>query len=155
MSFSMPSGRKKTWLIFAAADCTRDHTVEELDLPPDKAHPGPEGYQSERRRLQAAYRAKVQGGEHLWHEATNDDQVALRVEQLKDELAVLRRRFQQWQRLVLVVLFVLLVVTTGLWWSVVRRPAEMARQLGVVKPKVPEPIDLGYIQIGHRGCAWG
>jgi hypothetical protein len=111
---------KKTWLLFAGDACTRDTTLERLDLPNDPAHPDPAGYQAERRALQLTYRDKRRNDGHLYYDATSDADLELKVERLRDELAELRWAFKLWQNKVLrafAVVFVLLALIGGsVWW---------------------------------------
>ena len=86
------SQKKKPWLLLAGDACTRDTPLECLDLPSDPAHPDPAGYQAERRALQLAYCDKRKKDGHLYHTATSDADLDLKVERLRDELAELRRR---------------------------------------------------------------
>src|ERR1019366_2968241 len=58
-------------------------------------------YQAERRNLQEIYRKAQQGDGHLYHPVANTDQLLLRVEQMRDELARLREKFAEWQAEVL------------------------------------------------------
>jgi tetratricopeptide (TPR) repeat protein len=112
--------KKKTWLLFAGDACTRDTPLERLDLPNEPAHPDPTSYQAERRALQLAYREKRQKDGHLYHTATSDTDLELKVERLRDELAELGRGFKLWQNKVLrafAVGFVLLALIGGsVWW---------------------------------------
>ena len=112
--------KKKTWLLFAGDACTRDTALERLDLPHDPSHPDPAGYQAERRALQLAYSDQRQKDGHLYHTATSDTDLDLKVERLRDELAELRRAFKLWQNKVLrafAVGFVLLTFIGGsVWW---------------------------------------
>lgn len=79
---------------------------------------------------------------HLFHGATSDTDLELRVERMRDEFAELRRAFRSWQRNVsrnLAIATVLLaVIGGGVWWTVFRQPGELARaiaeQLAAVKP---------------------
>ena len=114
------SQKKKTWLLLAGDACTRDTPLECLDLPSDPAHPDPAGYQAERRALQLAYCDKRKKDGHLYHTATSDADLDLKVERLRDELAELRGAFKLWQNKVLhafAVVFVLLALIGGsVWW---------------------------------------
>jgi hypothetical protein len=92
---------KKTWLLFSGDTCTRDTSVEEFDLPSDPAHPEPATYQAERRALQLTYRDKRRNDGHVCYDATNDDELKLKVALLRDELAEQRRAFETWQKEVL------------------------------------------------------
>src|SRR6516165_9835767 len=114
------SQNKKTWLLFAGEACARDTPLERLDLPSDPAHSDPAGYQAERRALQLAYCDERKKDGHLYHTATSDTDLELKVERLRDELAELRRGFKLWQNKVLRALaigFVLLALIGGsVWW---------------------------------------
>jgi hypothetical protein len=95
--------KKKTWLIFAGQACTRDTSLDRLDLPlpNDPAHPDPASYQAERRALQLTYRDKRRNDGHVYYDAISDADLELKVERLHDELAELRRAFEAWQKEVL------------------------------------------------------
>jgi hypothetical protein len=112
--------KKKTWLLFAGDACTRDTPLDRLDMPHDPAHPDPAGYQTERRALQLTYRDERQKNGHLYHVASSDTDLDLKVERLRDELAELRRAFNLWENKVLfafAVGFVLLALIGGsVWW---------------------------------------
>jgi hypothetical protein len=114
--------KKKTWLLFAGEACTRDMPLDRLDLPNDPAHPDPMGYQVERRALQLAYCDKRKRDGHLYHTATSDADLELKVERLRNELAELGRALKLWQNKVLrafAVSFVLLALIGGsIWWFV-------------------------------------
>ena len=90
--------KKKTWLLFAGDAWTRDTALERLDLPHDPSHPDVAGYQAERRALQGAYCDERQTDGHLYHIATSDTDLELKVERLRDELAELRRAFEAFQK---------------------------------------------------------
>ncbi len=111
---------KKTWLLFAGDDCTRDTPLHLLDLPRDPAHPNPASYQAERRALQEAYREARQRDGHLYHTAANDTDLDLKVERLRNELAELRRAFTLWQNKVLraftALFFLLSLIVGSVWW---------------------------------------
>jgi tetratricopeptide (TPR) repeat protein len=112
--------KKKTWLIFADEACTRDTPLEHLDLPNDPAYPHPANYQTERRALQLAYCDQRKNDGHLYHTATSDTDLELKVERLGNELAELGRAFKLWQKKVLGAFaagFVLLALIGGsIWW---------------------------------------
>src|SRR6516165_7118590 len=114
------SQKKKTWLLFAGEACARDTPLKRLDLPNDLAHPDPAGYQAERCALQVTYRDQRQKDGHLYHTATSDTDLDLKVERLRDELAELRREFSLWQNKVLrafAASFILLALIGGsVWW---------------------------------------
>lgn len=120
----------KTWLIFAEQGCTRDREAGQLDLPREPDHPDPAGYQAIRRALQDQYRARLRQGGHLRHPVASDDQLALRVEQIKDELATLRRGFRKWQQMVVAGLAIAVLLTAfGVWWSIYRQPTHLAKSV--------------------------
>jgi Domain of unknown function (DUF4062) len=112
--------RKKTWLLFAGDACTRDTPPPGLDLPNDTAYPEPATYQAERRALQVAYSDQQQKDGHLYHTATSDTDLELKVEGLRDELAELRRAFKLCRNKVLrafaVGLVLLALVGGSVWW---------------------------------------
>jgi len=145
---------KKTWLLLAQDGCERDGALEELDLPtrsPGMAIPGlpalsaaPEAYQAERRALQDAYRERLQQSGHLWHPVNDLSGLQLVVRDLRDDYAQLRRGFRSWQRTVLrlaaAMLSLLVVVGFGVWWTVFRQPAEIAKVVDAGAAKVTETI---------------
>jgi hypothetical protein len=112
--------KKKTWLLFAGDACTRDTPLERLDLPNDTAHPDPIGYQAERRVLQLTYCNERKKDGHLYHTATSDTDIELKVERLRDQLAKLRQAFNLWQNKVLraftAVLVLLAIIGGSVWW---------------------------------------
>lgn len=127
---------KKTWLIFADEGCTRDHSIAELDLPPESDHPDPAGYQAERRALQEAWRKRWLREGHLQHGAATDSDLELRVERLKDEFSLLRRAFQEWQRNVMLILLgiaALVLLSMGIGWYVSGKQQEAVE-------KIPEKV---------------
>ena len=91
---------KKTWIVFAEEGCTHDLPSARLDLPGDPDHPDPVAYQAERRGLQEAWRQRLRQDGHLRHGASNDIELELKLERLKNEFAALRRGFRRWQRVV-------------------------------------------------------
>jgi hypothetical protein len=76
--------KKRTWLLFADHGCSRDRSLDSLDLPHDPSHPDPSGYQAECHNLQLAYRSKMQKDGHVFHTAVND----AALEELIDRLNV-------------------------------------------------------------------
>jgi energy-coupling factor transporter ATP-binding protein EcfA2 len=64
--------KKRTWLLFADHGCSRDRSVDSLDLPHNPAHPDPVGYQAECRNLQLAYRIQIEKEGHVFYTAVND-----------------------------------------------------------------------------------
>ena len=98
-----------------------------LDLPPDEEHPDPKGYQAERQALQHAWRDRVrQHSEHLFHAVDSDDALALRIEQLRDEFAELRRAMQRWR--------------TRLAWTTGISALLIVIILGIPRPSVLIPL---------------
>ncbi len=87
---------KRTWLLFAGDACTRDTPVDGLDLPRVRSFPDPVGYQAERRGLQLAYSNQRQKDDQLDHAPANDTDLELKIERLLDQLAELRRAFEEW-----------------------------------------------------------
>jgi tetratricopeptide (TPR) repeat protein len=105
--------QKQTWVVFAEEGCTHDRPLEQLDLPPDPAHPDPAAYQAERRAWQVAWRQRLRDEGHLRHAAASDIELELKIERLKDEFAQLRRRFQRHQRIMLAFGLVSIVLLVG------------------------------------------
>jgi formylglycine-generating enzyme required for sulfatase activity len=107
--------RKKTWLLFASDDCSRDKPIHLLDLPREHNHPDPAGYQRERQELQRAYIYAIREMGHYRHPINDDVGFETAILRIKDELAGLRRSFRRWQIAVIAALVVLLVTTvTGI-----------------------------------------
>lgn len=125
---------KKTWIIIVGDGCDRDRPVEALDLPAT-AHPDPRAYQAERRVLQAGYIDRINARNHVWHTATNRDE-------LKDIIAELRsavaetiqalkrssRRREVFAGLIAAMVLTILVVL-GLSWQREAERAERQRAL--------------------------
>ncbi len=88
---------KKTWLVIVDESCPRDTPIIELDLPPEASHADPSGYQEERRRLQEDYRAKRQGDGHLFHRVSSEEQLQIKLNELRNELDTLREKQRQLQ----------------------------------------------------------
>ena len=144
---------KKTWLIFADEGCTRDRSLDELDLPSrthvasdvaDAAsvgsdagsirhdHPDPAAYQAERRALQEQWRQLWKVESHLFHGATSDTDLELKVERLRDEFAELRREFRWWQQSVtrnLTVVVALALLSVGVGMYVARQQQQLPEQV--------------------------
>lgn len=91
--------KKKTWLLLAGPEVTRDHPRTELDLP-RAPHPDPAAWQQERRELQQHYKQRPEFQQHLRHTAESDLALDSLVKDLDDELAALRAEWQQWQQTV-------------------------------------------------------
>jgi tetratricopeptide (TPR) repeat protein len=94
------SRAKKTWVVFAGDGCTHDLPPDKLDLPRDPDHSDPAAYQAERQALQESWRQRLRQDGHLHHGASNDTELELKLERLKNEFADLRRGFRRWQKLV-------------------------------------------------------
>jgi hypothetical protein len=92
---------KKTWLFFPGEGCTRDTSVDLLDLPLEANHPAPEDFQAERRLLQQKYRQARMNDGHVYHQAQTDPELLLGVERLRDELKTLQEVERAWRRKVL------------------------------------------------------
>jgi len=139
---------KKTWVLLAGPGAPRDTPPEQLDLPTDTPHADPGAYQAERRALQAAYRAQLEAGSHLWHAVNSTAELENAVLKLRNDSEELRRDFQLWQTgisqsqarletgqrqqhrvigLVLIVLFLVLTASAGaFWWLKTRGFDELA-----------------------------
>lgn len=89
---------KRTWLLFAGAECSRDKASDELDLPPDVSHPDPASYQAERQALQDAYREQIRSGGHIRWNFASDMELENAVLKLRNDSDELRREFQEWQQ---------------------------------------------------------
>ncbi|WP_339612967.1 tetratricopeptide repeat protein [uncultured Rubinisphaera sp.] len=87
---------KKTWLIFAEPDCSRDTELEQLDLPDAAEHSDPIAEQKRRRELQQSYRERVKKSEHVWHSAADNARLELLIERLKYSHAELILEFRDW-----------------------------------------------------------
>src|ERR1035438_2801614 len=107
---------RKTWLIFPGDACTRDAVLDELDRPRDPAHPDANGFQAERRALQAAYRQRLRSSEHLYHDPQSDAELELTIERLEPELRKLNKGFCRWQTSVLGGLALLVLLVVGGFW---------------------------------------
>ena len=152
---------KKTWLIYTEEGCTLAHPLEELDLPPrtgaatrvvaDAAsvgsdagsirhdhsiHPDPTGYQSERRALQEAWRLSWKQKGHAYYEASDDTELQLTVERLKDEFAELRQAFQLWQRGVAA----LVLSSVGIGLYVARQQQETEKRIEHAQDKIVQAL---------------
>ncbi|MEI8017273.1 MAG: DUF4062 domain-containing protein [Schlesneria sp.] len=136
---------KKTWLIFANEGCTRDRQLDQLDRPGDPNHPDPNGYQAERRELQEAWRSRWKQDTHLFHAASSDLELELRVERMKSELAELRKGFR---RLVNTFLCLGAVVVGLLAWSLIGQKV-LKKDIVDIKDKtsdVEKAVDKGFDQ---------
>ncbi len=132
---------KKTWVVFVEDGFPTDKPPEQLDLPVDGAPPDPSAYQAERRGLQDAWRQKLRGETNLWYAAATTMEFELIVERLKDELRGLRRSFRSWQRAVLAILFVLLLLGGGLYWLLFRQRDDV-QQVKQGQEEVKEQVKL-------------
>jgi tetratricopeptide (TPR) repeat protein len=83
---------KKVWYLLLDSDFTAD---------PHDAEP------EELRALQTAYRQRVGKGDQLYYPVGSSDALEVKVLELRDELAVLRRRGKQWAAGVLVLLVII------------------------------------------------
>lgn len=79
---------KKTYVLFAGPGCKKDTPVEKLDP----------ANQAELRDLQAAYRATLRTGGHLWHHPADDTALENSVLRLRDDSEQLRKEFKDWQK---------------------------------------------------------
>ena len=146
---------KKTWLIFADEGCTRDRPLDELDLPRDEGEPmsgtalaaghSPENVdpdspvasakplkasaiQAERRALQEQWQQRWKHESLLYHIATSDTDLELKIERLRDEFAELRREFRWWQQSVtrnLTIVAALALVSVGVGMYVARQQQQI------------------------------
>jgi tetratricopeptide (TPR) repeat protein len=148
------SQKKKTWILFVGDACTRDTALERLDLPNDPAHPDPTGYQADRRALQLAYCDERKKDGHLYHTATSDTDLELKVERLRDELAQLRQAFNLWQNRVLnafAVVFVLLVLIGGsVWWFGYRQHGDIQQFSAEARHITREKIRAQLLESAER-----
>ena len=112
---------KKTWVIVIGEDCTRDKSIDQLDLPREVVSPEPAGYQAERRKFQQDYIARLTRENHLRHTANNDTELQNIVLRLRDELAELRQRAERRMRrltaAIIAILFGIVVLGSGGWWA--------------------------------------
>lgn len=90
--------KKKTWIIVIGKDFERDKLPGQLDLPHDPGHPDPTAYQTERRTFQQNYLAQLKQANHLRHTANNSTKLDNLILRLRDELGVLRKRWEEWLR---------------------------------------------------------
>ena len=86
----------KTWIIVVNEDCLRDNSIDQLDLPREKNHPDPSGYQVERRKLQQDYLHRLREENHLRHYVSNDTELELILRKLNDEIGELRQKWENW-----------------------------------------------------------
>jgi tetratricopeptide (TPR) repeat protein len=91
------SQRKKTWIIIIRDDCTRDKSIDQLDLPSDTKHPDPVGFQSERRKLQQDYIDGIHVENHLRHYAESDLELENIILRLRDELEEIHQRWEKFR----------------------------------------------------------
>jgi len=138
--------KKKTWLLFAGDGCTRDTPLTRLDLPNDPAQCDSVSYQAERRALQRAYCEERKKDGHLYYTVTSDTDLELKIEQLRDELAELRKAIKLWQNKVLgafAAVFVLLILLGGsVWWFGYMQHHEIQQIMGLSKEQVAEFVEL-------------
>jgi tetratricopeptide (TPR) repeat protein len=88
--------KKKTWVIVVGEGCNRDKPPGKLDLPREAAHPDPQGYQAERRKLQQDYIARLKAENHLRHTANNKTEMENIILRLRDDLGELRKQWEDW-----------------------------------------------------------
>jgi tetratricopeptide (TPR) repeat protein len=143
---------KKTWVFFAEDGCTQDRPLEQLDLPRDPGHPDPAGYQAERRALQEAWRQRLRQGSHLWHGASNDTELELKLERLRNEFAEFRRGFRRWQTRVLglgVARLLLMGCVLGVQWWMKRTADEGIKKVSdqVVEVKKGQTVSTARIRV--------
>ncbi len=138
---------KKTWVIFPDNGCTRDKPLEDLDLPFDPDHTSRDEYQQERRKLQKAWRERLQQQGHLYHEASNDTALELKIERLKDDLAELRKSENRWRSKVVtmlgLVLVALAVIVGSIIFLAVRSPVELA-DTTLIRVQLEKTIEQTY-----------
>lgn len=97
----------KTWVIQPGPSCTRDVPLDRLDLP---RAPGSmtaaevAAWQTERRRLQRAWNARLKAMNHIRHQPRNDEELRKLLHTLRDHAEELRGKFGQWQECVSTVL---------------------------------------------------
>ena len=129
---------KKAWILFVDDGFPADVAPEQLDLPA-QGHPMPAAYQAERRSLQDAWRQRLRGEGHVHHTAVTAGDLELKFERLKDELHHLRS-FRNWQRVVVGLLLVLLLVG-GILYAALFRNREEVRIVGENVKKGQESIE--------------
>jgi tetratricopeptide (TPR) repeat protein len=131
--------KKKTWVVVIGDEYARDHVIQELDLPLDRAHPDPMGYQTERRTLQESYIASLTRDNHLRHTANNSTELENIVLRLKDELGELRRSSERQQRFLtrgvagIVIALVLLIAGSWLGYQRLQRAVAQTAQMNAEK----------------------
>ena len=111
---------KKIWIVEVGEDGLRDTPPDKCDLPEDDTHPDSLSYQAERRGLQAQYREQLQQANFLRHLAKDNKELELLIRRLRDELELMRKKFEQNQRrqghwLALVLTAVLSLGGGGYW----------------------------------------
>jgi tetratricopeptide (TPR) repeat protein len=87
---------RKTWVIVAGQQCQRDKPLDQLDLPRNPGQADPSGYQSERRKLQADYFARLKQENHVRNMANSAIELENVVLKLRDELGELRKGWDKW-----------------------------------------------------------
>jgi tetratricopeptide (TPR) repeat protein len=142
---------KQTWLIMAGDGCARDKSPDRLDLPADPQHADPQRHQSERREWQQAYRERLRSSGHLWHDVEDDKDLEIKIRDLRNEFAVLRKSFRRWQSWVLTAILAILLVlggiSFGVYWTVFYQPEEVARHLAdpdIIRAKLQETIEATF-----------
>ena len=89
-------------------------------------------YQAERRALQEQWRQLWKVESHLFHGATSDTDLELKVERLRDEFAELRREFRWWQQSVtrnLTIVAALALLSVGVGLYVARQQQQLPEQV--------------------------
>ena len=87
---------KKTWIIVIGENCRRDKPIDKLDQPRETTHPDPVGHQTDRRKLQQDYIARLHAENHLRHYANSDAELDLIIHKLRDEFGELRQHWEKW-----------------------------------------------------------
>ncbi len=92
---------KKRWVFFAAdGDAVgRDKPIAHLDLPrAELGHPDPAAYQAERRALQQRYVADLRSNGQVRHSFADAQRLLGQVQDIRDELLVLRTEWERARR---------------------------------------------------------
>lgn len=129
---------KKVYYLIAGAELPRDAPPEQLDAPREDTAAARQD-SAERKRLQAAYRTKIQSTEHIYYAIDSHSETELTVRRLKNELERLRRWFQGWMMAVSVVLVLLTsgLVIGGVWLS--RAQEQQENRLAEIKRQINNP----------------
>jgi tetratricopeptide (TPR) repeat protein len=129
---------KKVYYLIAGAELPRDAPPEQLD-PPRESADAARLDSAERKRLQAAYRTKIQSTEHIYYAIDSNSETELTVRRLKNDLERLRRWFQGWMLAVSLVLVLLTcgLVFGGVWLS--RAQKQQGERLDEIKRQINNP----------------